>query len=77
MFHICPLSWEEWFAVLKISIPVVLLDETLKFLSRNYVDGKDKDRMFGFVSCILMWFAFVVLCFYFPIFNSARYAWVF
>lgn len=38
VFQICPLSFEEWFAVLKISIPVVLIDETLKFLSRNYVE---------------------------------------
>ena len=28
--------------MLKISIPVVLIDETLKFLSRNYVEGKEK-----------------------------------
>jgi P-type Ca2+ transporter type 2A len=38
VFQICPLSLEEWFAVLKISIPVVLIDEVLKFLSRNYID---------------------------------------
>jgi uncharacterized protein YndB with AHSA1/START domain len=35
-----PSGLEEWFAVMKISIPVVLLDETLKFISRNYIDGK-------------------------------------
>jgi len=38
VFQICPLGWEEWVAVLKISIPVVLMDEVLKFVSRNYVD---------------------------------------
>lgn len=38
VFQICPLSLEEWFAVLKISIPVVLIDEVLKFISRNYID---------------------------------------
>ncbi|CAM4871201.1 unnamed protein product [Rotaria socialis] len=38
VFQICPLTWEEWFAVLKISVPVVLLDEVLKFISRRYVD---------------------------------------
>ncbi|CAF0961734.1 unnamed protein product [Rotaria sordida] len=38
VFQICPLTWEEWFAVLKISFPVVLLDETLKFVARRYVD---------------------------------------
>jgi Ca2+ transporting ATPase len=38
IFHICPLNGEEWMAVMKISVPVVLLDETLKFISRNYVE---------------------------------------
>jgi hypothetical protein len=27
-------------AVLKISIPVILLDEVLKFVARNYIEGK-------------------------------------
>jgi Ca2+ transporting ATPase len=31
---------EEWFAVLKISFPVILLDETLKFVARRYIDSK-------------------------------------
>lgn len=38
IFHICPLGWEEWAAVMKISLPVVLIDESLKFLSRNYIE---------------------------------------
>jgi Ca2+ transporting ATPase len=38
IFHICPLNMDEWIAVLKISLPVVLLDETLKFVSRNYIE---------------------------------------
>ncbi|CAF2742648.1 unnamed protein product [Rotaria sp. Silwood2] len=38
VFQICPLTLEEWMAVLKISFPVVLLDELLKFLSRRFVD---------------------------------------
>jgi len=44
IFHICPLNWEEWVAVLKISIPVVFLDESLKFLSRNYVEKLYSDK---------------------------------
>ena len=40
VFQICPLTWEEWFAVLKISFPVLLLDELLKFIARNYIDSK-------------------------------------
>ncbi|OWA51634.1 Calcium-transporting ATPase sarcoplasmic/endoplasmic reticulum type [Hypsibius exemplaris] len=35
VFQVCPLDIFEWFAVLKISIPVVLLDETLKFVARK------------------------------------------
>jgi Ca2+ transporting ATPase len=38
IFHICPLNMEEWIAVMKISLPVCLLDETLKFISRNYIE---------------------------------------
>jgi len=44
VFHICPLNWEEWIAVLKISLPVVFLDESLKFLSRNYVEKLYSDK---------------------------------
>ncbi|GMR41361.1 hypothetical protein PMAYCL1PPCAC_11556 [Pristionchus mayeri] len=39
IFQITPLCWAEWLAVLKISIPVILLDEILKFIARNYIDG--------------------------------------
>uniref|UniRef100_A0A0N5C3F9 Calcium-transporting ATPase n=1 Tax=Strongyloides papillosus TaxID=174720 RepID=A0A0N5C3F9_STREA len=50
IFQITPLSVAEWMAVLKISFPVILLDELLKFVARNYIDvegpshgvGKDK-----------------------------------
>jgi len=38
VFHICPLNMEEWIAVLKISVPVVILDETLKLITRSYID---------------------------------------
>jgi len=38
IFHICPLNMDEWMAVLKISVPVCILDETLKFISRNYIE---------------------------------------
>lgn len=39
VFQICPLTLDEWIAVLKISLPVVLLDETLKFFARKYSDA--------------------------------------
>jgi len=38
IFQIAPLNFVEWMAVMKISIPVVLLDEVLKFVARNYID---------------------------------------
>ncbi|CAF4039521.1 unnamed protein product, partial [Rotaria sordida] len=38
VFQICPLSLEEWLAVIKISLPVILLDELLKFTARRYID---------------------------------------
>merc|ERR1719374_462405 len=39
VFQICPLTVEEWIAVLKMSLPVILLDEVLKFFARKYSDG--------------------------------------
>ena len=37
IFQITPLSFSEWVAVFKFSIPVMLVDEFLKFLSRNFI----------------------------------------
>ncbi|XP_071527272.1 calcium-transporting ATPase sarcoplasmic/endoplasmic reticulum type-like [Panulirus ornatus] len=41
VFHLQPLNVAQWMAVLKISIPVIILDETFKFLSRKYADGEN------------------------------------
>jgi len=41
VFQITPLNIEEWVAVLKISIPVLLLDETLKFVARKITDVQE------------------------------------
>ncbi|TRY65012.1 hypothetical protein DNTS_024664 [Danionella cerebrum] len=42
IFQITPLNVEQWMVVLKISLPVILLDELLKFVARNYLEpGKD------------------------------------
>ncbi|XP_015789622.1 calcium-transporting ATPase sarcoplasmic/endoplasmic reticulum type [Tetranychus urticae] len=38
IFSVCPLNAEEWWTVLKISGPVVLLDEALKLISRKFID---------------------------------------
>uniref|UniRef100_A0A673FQZ1 P-type Ca(2+) transporter n=1 Tax=Sinocyclocheilus rhinocerous TaxID=307959 RepID=A0A673FQZ1_9TELE len=42
IFQITPLNVTQWLMVLKISLPVILLDEVLKFVARNYLD-KPKD----------------------------------
>ncbi|XP_075320219.1 sarcoplasmic/endoplasmic reticulum calcium ATPase 2 [Odontesthes bonariensis] len=38
VFQIRPLSWTQWVVVLKMSLPVILMDEALKFLARNYIE---------------------------------------
>lgn len=37
LFSILPLNWEEWQAVLWISLPVIVIDEVLKFVSRTWI----------------------------------------
>ncbi|CAD5213323.1 unnamed protein product [Bursaphelenchus okinawaensis] len=44
IFQITPLSIVEWIAVLKISLPVILLDEVLKFVARNYIEDHKTAR---------------------------------
>ncbi|KAI3373439.1 hypothetical protein L3Q82_022049 [Scortum barcoo] len=39
IFQVTPLRWSQWIMVLKISIPVILLDEALKYMSRNHLEG--------------------------------------
>ncbi|MCJ1343971.1 hypothetical protein MMC31_002170 [Peltigera leucophlebia] len=36
LFSIVPLNWNEWKAVLLISFPVILIDEVLKYVERNF-----------------------------------------
>lgn len=38
IFSIVPLSLNEWMLVMVFSIPVMFLDETLKFLGRTFVN---------------------------------------
>ncbi|XP_015376120.1 PREDICTED: calcium-transporting ATPase sarcoplasmic/endoplasmic reticulum type isoform X3 [Diuraphis noxia] len=38
VFQVTPLTFDEWITVMKFSIPVVLLDETLKFIARRFTD---------------------------------------
>uniref|UniRef100_A0A4W4FX96 Calcium-transporting ATPase n=1 Tax=Electrophorus electricus TaxID=8005 RepID=A0A4W4FX96_ELEEL len=39
IFQVTPLCWSQWIVVLKISIPVILLDEALKYISRHHLEG--------------------------------------
>lgn len=47
---------EEWLAVVKISVPVILIDETLKFVARKYVEGQRKYLHAHWI--VLMWAVF-------------------
>lgn len=40
IFKLTHLSFEQWMMVLKLSLPVILIDEVLKFVARNYVESK-------------------------------------
>ncbi|XP_061372008.1 calcium-transporting ATPase 3, endoplasmic reticulum-type isoform X1 [Gastrolobium bilobum] len=35
LFSVTPLSWADWMVVLYLSLPVIIIDEVLKFFSRN------------------------------------------
>ncbi|OMJ19670.1 Sarcoplasmic/endoplasmic reticulum calcium ATPase 3 [Smittium culicis] len=38
VFAVSALSWKQWEAVIWISAPVLLIDEILKFISRNFIE---------------------------------------
>lgn len=38
VFLVCPLDQLEWMAVIKMSTPVIILDEAMKYIARTYVD---------------------------------------
>merc|ERR1712188_244640 len=44
LFQLEPLSIEEWKLVLIFSVPVLLVDEILKFIARNFVDRSAKPK---------------------------------
>lgn len=53
VFQVTPLNMVQWMAVLKISFPVILLDETLKFISRKYSLGENP--LFSCYGVVLAW----------------------
>ncbi|XP_068101391.1 sarcoplasmic/endoplasmic reticulum calcium ATPase 2 isoform X1 [Hyperolius riggenbachi] len=69
IFQITPLNLIQWLMVLKISLPVILLDEALKFIARNYLEpGKECEKPaakpFTFSACTegISWpFVFITL----------------
>lgn len=65
VFSVCPLSVGEWLAVLKISFPVIILDETMKFFSRKFVDGRNP--LFELHWMLAMWAVYIALMVYSPI----------
>jgi len=44
VFQITPLNLEEWFSVLKISFPVIAIDEVLKIVARKITEGPSCTR---------------------------------
>lgn len=56
VFQVTPLTGEEWVTVMKFSIPVVLLDETLKFIARKFTDGENPIDSVLWI--VLMWAVF-------------------
>ncbi|XP_065106232.1 sarcoplasmic/endoplasmic reticulum calcium ATPase 1 [Paramisgurnus dabryanus] len=44
IFQVTPLCWSQWIVVLKISFPVILLDEALKYISRHHLEGQEEER---------------------------------
>ncbi|XP_035253034.1 sarcoplasmic/endoplasmic reticulum calcium ATPase 1 isoform X1 [Anguilla rostrata] len=43
VFKLTHLNLEQWIVVLKLSFPVILIDEVLKFVARNYLEEKDEN----------------------------------
>ncbi|XP_053474718.1 sarcoplasmic/endoplasmic reticulum calcium ATPase 1 [Ictalurus furcatus] len=44
IFQVTPLCFSQWLVVLKISFPVILLDEALKYISRHHLEGEEETR---------------------------------
>mmetsp|Transcript_31412 Transcript_31412/g.66524 ORF Transcript_31412/g.66524 Transcript_31412/m.66524 type:complete len:1046 (+) Transcript_31412:172-3309(+) len=45
MFNVTPLNWDEWMVVLGFSIPVIFIDEVLKYVGRQMSEKELQRRM--------------------------------
>ena len=50
IFKLTHLNTEQWVMVLKLSFPVILIDEVLKFVARTYLEGEFSVRHACFTS---------------------------
>lgn len=50
IFKLTHLNTEQWLMVLKLSFPVILIDEVLKFVARTYLEGELSVRGANFAS---------------------------
>lgn len=64
VFQVTPLTVDEWITVMKFSIPVVLLDEVLKFAARKISDGTNPLYTLHWI--VLMWAVYFGLLIYGP-----------
>jgi P-type Ca2+ transporter type 2A len=69
VFQVTPLSVDEWITVMKFSVPVVLLDEVLKFVARKISDGERALAAWlrGMQWIVLMWAVFFGVILYGPL----------
>ncbi|GAB0094884.1 Calcium-transporting ATPase sarcoplasmic/endoplasmic reticulum type [Sergentomyia squamirostris] len=65
VFQVTPLSSDEWVMVMKFSIPVVLLDEVLKFVARKITDGENPLYTVHWI--VLMWAVYFALILWAPL----------
>ncbi|GIY96132.1 hypothetical protein CEXT_653931 [Caerostris extrusa] len=65
VFSVCPLSVTEWLVVLKISFPVIILDETMKFFSRKFLEGRNPFTELHWM--LALWAIYIGLMIYAPI----------
>uniref|UniRef100_A0A673N785 Calcium-transporting ATPase n=1 Tax=Sinocyclocheilus rhinocerous TaxID=307959 RepID=A0A673N785_9TELE len=56
IFKLTHLSLDQWIVVLKLSFPVILIDELLKFVARNYLE---QSLPFGWPKCHLFLYCFM------------------